>query len=200
VGEAWIWIDHPEPIYRAGLETCLSQRGFAVAGHSDELVPAPRLERVDILLFDLTSLDGVLALDRPSALRLVAIAAAGADTLGGLARGTLAGMVTRSDLTADDLARTLASVAGGTGCMPLELLAQLTRELRDRRSRPPADLHDRQVAVLRLLAEGATTEDIASELAYSERTVKNIVHDTLSTLGCRTRAHAVALASRHGVI
>lgn len=61
-------------------------------------------------------------------------------------------------------------------------------------------LTEREFAVLRLLADGDSTRDIAGRLSYSERTVKNIVHDVLVKLNCRTRAHAVALATRRGVI
>ena len=51
-----------------------------------------------------------------------------------------------------------------------------------------------------MLADGESTRGIAQRLNYSERTVKNIVHDLLAKMGCRTRAHAVALAARQGVI
>ena len=54
--------------------------------------------------------------------------------------------------------------------------------------------------MLALLAEGSDTKEIAGRLSYSERTVKNIVHDLLVKMNCRTRAHAVALATRQGVI
>ena len=59
---------------------------------------------------------------------------------------------------------------------------------------------DRERAVLRLLAEGSDTLEMAHALCFSERTVKNIVHDVLMKLNCRTRAHAVALATRSGAI
>ena len=66
---------------------------------------------------------------------------------------------------------------------------------------PPApQLSKREHEVLRLLADGESTRGIAERLNYSERTVKNIVHDLLVKLDCRTRAHAVALAARRGVI
>jgi DNA-binding CsgD family transcriptional regulator len=58
----------------------------------------------------------------------------------------------------------------------------------------------REHEVLRLLADGYTTRAIAERLSYSERTVKAVVHDLLKKLNCRTRAHAVALAARQGVI
>jgi DNA-binding NarL/FixJ family response regulator len=61
-------------------------------------------------------------------------------------------------------------------------------------------LSAREHQVLRLLADGESTRGIAERLNYSERTVKNIVHDLLVKLDCRTRAHAVALAARRGVI
>ena len=51
-----------------------------------------------------------------------------------------------------------------------------------------------------MLADGESTRGIAERLSYSERTVKNIVRDLLVKLNCKTRAHAVALAVRQGVI
>lgn len=62
------------------------------------------------------------------------------------------------------------------------------------------DLTNRELTVLRMLADGEATRGIAEQLNYSERTVKNIVRNVLEKLGCRTRAHAVALATRRGVI
>ena len=38
-----------------------------------------------------------------------------------------------------------------------------------------------------MLADGETTREIAQQLSYSERTVKNIVHDLLAKLNCRTQ-------------
>ena len=58
----------------------------------------------------------------------------------------------------------------------------------------------REVDVLRLLAEGYDTADIADALAYSERTIKNVIHDVTSRLQLRNRSHAVAVAMRTGVI
>ena len=67
-------------------------------------------------------------------------------------------------------------------------------------SQTPGSLSDREREVLKWLAEGSDTREIASGLCFSERTVKNVVHDILMKLNCRTRAHAVALATRSGVI
>lgn len=58
------------------------------------------------------------------------------------------------------------------------------------------------VVVLDLDAEEGPelARSIAQRLCYSERTIKNIVHDVLVKTNCRTRAHAVALATRQGFI
>nr|BFE71212.1 hypothetical protein GCM10020092_045130 [Actinoplanes digitatis] len=64
----------------------------------------------------------------------------------------------------------------------------------------PAGLNPRERSVLRLLADGMDTRGIAEDLCFSERTVKNVVHDVLTKLNCRTRAQAVAVATREGVI
>ncbi len=82
-----------------------------------------------------------------------------------------------------------------------ELLGQL-RPLGEEAHVEPAEpqLSDREYDVLRMLADGESTRGIATQLSYSERTVKNIIHDLLEKLNCKTRAHAVALAMRQGVI
>ena len=53
---------------------------------------------------------------------------------------------------------------------------------------------------MRLLADGFDTAEIAGRLFYSERTVKNIIHDITSRLELRNRTHAVAYAIREGLI
>jgi DNA-binding NarL/FixJ family response regulator len=64
----------------------------------------------------------------------------------------------------------------------------------------PAGLEARETEVLRLLAEGLGTPEIAAALNYSDRTVKNIIHGVLTRCGLRNRAHAVAFALRSGAI
>jgi DNA-binding NarL/FixJ family response regulator len=61
-------------------------------------------------------------------------------------------------------------------------------------------LHDREVEVLKLLADGMDTAEIAQHLNYSERTIKNIISGMLTRLNLRNRSHAVAYAMRCGVL
>jgi DNA-binding NarL/FixJ family response regulator len=70
-----------------------------------------------------------------------------------------------------------------------------------RADRPgPLGLEAREAEVLRLLADGLGTQEIAERLNYSERTVKNIIHAVRCRLELRNRVHVVAYAVRNGVI
>jgi PAS domain S-box-containing protein len=73
-------------------------------------------------------------------------------------------------------------------------------DIRDEPSEPPpAQLTPRQVEVLRLLEQGASTDQIARELHLSRETVRNHVRRLLRALGVHTRLEAVAAARRSGV-
>lgn len=59
---------------------------------------------------------------------------------------------------------------------------------------------ERSRAVLRLLAGGANTREISSELGFSERTIKGEIAEIQRDLGARNRAHLVAEAVRADLI
>jgi DNA-binding NarL/FixJ family response regulator len=61
-------------------------------------------------------------------------------------------------------------------------------------------LDEREREVLRLVAGGLATAEIAKRLNYSERTVKNILHRLLTRMNLRNRAHAVAYALGNGLL
>jgi DNA-binding CsgD family transcriptional regulator len=66
---------------------------------------------------------------------------------------------------------------------------------------PPAcGLDERATAVVRLLAAGASTPEIAETLGYCIRTIKNIIGDVERALGCRSRTHLVAEAVRRQLV
>jgi DNA-binding NarL/FixJ family response regulator len=58
----------------------------------------------------------------------------------------------------------------------------------------------REQRVLRLIADGKLTREVASELAYSERTVKTVLREAVVKLGARSRSQAIASAVRAGLI
>ncbi len=203
--KAAVWIDDPHVIFRRGLAACLASEEFEVAGESAAFSPKPDLERVAVLLFDIegSGLEQAVDAARGSPAKLVGMArTASEQTLREGVQAGLAGFVVRSDLTPRGLAACLVAVAGGHGSLPPDLTARLVETI-SRGSSPdpsPDSLAARELRVLKLLADGEDTRGIASELSYSERTVKNIVHDVLVKTNCRTRAQAVAVATRRGFI
>ena len=61
-------------------------------------------------------------------------------------------------------------------------------------------LTSRETEVLRLVADGYDTSDIADQLAYSESTIKGVLAKIMSRLDARNRCHAVAMVVREGLI
>jgi DNA-binding NarL/FixJ family response regulator len=119
----------------------------------------------------------------------------------------VAGLVRRSEATAERLVSAIEAAAAGDGAVPSDLLGrllkqigQLQRAVLGPRGLTFTGLTEREIAVLRLVADGLDTAEIASRLSYSQRTVKNVLHDVTSRLHLRNRSHAVAYALRHGLI
>ena len=82
----------------------------------------------------------------------------------------------------------------------LRQVGRLQRQVLDPRGFILAGLSEREIEVLRLVADGLDTREIAARLCYSERTVKNVLHEVITRLQLRNRAHAVAYAVREGLI
>src|SRR5205085_6850180 len=64
----------------------------------------------------------------------------------------------------------------------------------------PFRLTRRQMEVLRLLGDGASTDDIAASLYLSRETVRNHIRHLLRALGAHSRLEAVAVAHRNGLL
>ena len=62
------------------------------------------------------------------------------------------------------------------------------------------EFSERELSLLRLLAEGENNRDIAAKLHLSEQTVKNLLSEHLSQAGRERPAEAVAVAMRTGMI
>ncbi|MCX4473528.1 Transcriptional regulatory protein LiaR [Micromonospora sp. MW-13] len=119
----------------------------------------------------------------------------------------VAGIVRRSEASADRLVAVVRAAAAGEGAVPPDLLGRLLqqvgalqREVLGPRGLTFSGLADREVEVLRLVADGFDTAEIAAKLSYSQRTIKNILHDVTNRLHLRNRCHAVAYALRNGLI
>lgn len=112
----------------------------------------------------------------------------------------------RREAQTDGIVRAAAAAAGGNGSLPQDLQGRLLKQVAriqrgvNAQGLTAAGLADREREVLALIAEGLDTSEIAGKLAYSERTVKNVLHGLMTRLQLRNRAHAVAYALREGYI
>jgi DNA-binding CsgD family transcriptional regulator len=68
------------------------------------------------------------------------------------------------------------------------------------RRSPPSLLTERETEVLQLIAEGLTTKDVSVQLGISPKTVENYKQHMFSKLGVQSRAHAVAVGTRLGLL
>ncbi|WP_432876346.1 helix-turn-helix domain-containing protein [Kribbella sp. CA-245084] len=119
----------------------------------------------------------------------------------------VSGVLRRTEATADRIVHLVQAAAAGDGSLPPDLLGRLLgqvsrmqRHVLAPRGLSHTGLSDRETQVLRLVADGKDTQEIARELSYSERTVKNVLHDVTSRLQLKNRSHAVAYALREGLI
>ena len=119
----------------------------------------------------------------------------------------VAGLVRRVEATPERLAHAVCAVVRGEGAVPPDLLGRLLaqvgrvqRQFLAPRGLNLTGLSSREADILRLVADGLDTNEIAVSLSYSERTVKNVLHDVTSRLQLRNRSHAVAYALRQGMI
>lgn len=103
----------------------------------------------------------------------------------------------------DVLANAIRQVARGERLLSPALISKLMREFEDlakEKARAESGLTAQEQQVLQLIAEGATSKEIAEKMFWSEVTVKRKVQDILEKLNVATRAQAVAEATRRGLI
>ena len=79
-------------------------------------------------------------------------------------------------------------------------ISRVSREVLEPRGLSLSSLTAREQEVLRLVAAGHPTREVAQKLCYSERTIKNVIHDVVTKLNARTHSQAVAQAVREGLI
>jgi DNA-binding NarL/FixJ family response regulator len=117
------------------------------------------------------------------------------------------GLARRAEATPERMVDLVTRAALGEGSVPPDLLGRLLDQVGRLQQQVLAPrgltftgLATRELQVLRLVADGMSTCEIAAELSYSERTVKNVLHDVTTRLHLRNRSHAVAYALRQGLI
>jgi DNA-binding NarL/FixJ family response regulator len=194
--------DHP--VLREGVAAVLQlQEDLRIVGEAGtglEAVALHRALRPDITLMDLQmpDMNGVDAIieirsEAPKAKIIVLTTYDGdAQALRGLKAGA-AGYLLKSGLRRE-LIQTIRTVHAGRKHVSASIAEKLAVHVTD------GQLSEREVGILRLLAEGNQNKHIAWKLAISEQTVKAHLKSIFAKLDVADRAHAVTTALRRGII
>lgn len=193
---------------RETLRHSLEQHGFDVvgeAGDGTEALEAARRLRPAVVLMDVTmpgmggveatrQLLGVLPSVRVVMLTMHADRRVIAQAIEAGAVGYLL-----KDCSIDEVADTLRSAVSG----PTDISPEVAVEMLEQAGMLSGDdggLSRREAEVLQLIADGASTPEVAETLFISEKTVKNHLASVYSKLHARDRTQAVLAAVRMGVV
>lgn len=196
-----------DPVLRLGVVQQLRQRPEI------DLLADAEAERAEVSLVVVDHVDDDVAalLDRlrhnTGTRTGLVVATLGSGSLQRVIECGVAAVLRRAEADQDRLLRLVLAIANGEGVLPGDLLGKLLthvgslqRAALDSRSVSLSTLTTREADMLRMVSEGLDTAEIARKTSYSERTVKNVLHEVITRLQLRNRAHAVGYALRNGLI
>ncbi|GAB2979410.1 response regulator transcription factor [Amycolatopsis acidiphila] len=203
--------DHP--IWRDGVARDLSENGFDVRATAPDGVAAVRIAntvRPDVVLMDINlgETSGVdatreITMALPET-RVLVLSASGehSDVLEAVKAGA-SGYLVKS-ASARELVEAVHKTAQGDPVFTAGLAGLVLGEYRRMADAPaggapPPRLTERETDVLRLVAKGLTSRQIAERLVLSHRTVENHVQSTLRKLQLHNRVELARYAIEHGL-
>lgn len=197
--------DHP--VVREGLVAALEDEpDFRVAGavgSAEDALKVAGTARPDVILLDLElpGLSGIEAIPRlaaalPAAGIIILTAYDTDERVLGAVRAGARGYVLKG-ASVEEIARAIRAVHGGGSYLASPVAAKILSQVRSPRS---TTLSARERAVLREVAAGRSTKQIARALGITERTVKFHVSSIMNKLGADNRAQAVAEAAKRGLL
>ncbi|MBV9544182.1 MAG: response regulator transcription factor [Chloroflexi bacterium] len=199
--------DHP--VVRQGLVAVLEDEAdlqvVDSVASANEALSLVRREQPDVVLLDLEmpGLHGVDAIPglleaRPGLGILVFTAYDTDERVLGAIRAGARGYLLKG-ASGEEIARGIRAVSSGSSYLEPRIASTVLAAVQAPRQSSLA-LTQREREVLRLVADGLPTKQIARSLSITERTVKFHVSSIFRKLGADNRAQAVALASQRGLL
>ena len=191
-------------LLRTGVANIINQEPdlcvVAEAGDGVEAIDAWEQHRPDVTVLDLRMprMEGVevvrLIRERDPGARVIVLTTY--DTDNEIARALKAGAKAYAlkDISADDLVTCIREVLAGKTYIAPAAAAKLAEGV------TRVQLTPREMATLKLLADGKSNKEIASALDISERTVKTHLAHLFEKLGATSRTEAVKIATRRGLV
>ena len=204
-------------LFRRGLIMVLeSEEGIEVVGEADDgdeavtraVDLAPDVVLMDVRMPRLSGIEATRAVAEavPSAKILMLTVSDEEDDLYEAIKAGAAGYLLK-EISIEEVATAIRAVVSGQSLispsMASKLLSEFTnlaKKADERHSVPTPRLTDRELEVLKLVAQGMSNREIAGELYISENTVKNHVRNILEKLQLHSRMEAVVYAVREKLL
>ena len=202
-------------LFRTGLVNLLSDQGVSVVGEAPNGETALRLVQElapDVVVMDL-NMPGISGVDATREIAAVAprtrvvvltISADGGDVVDAVMAGACGYLL--KDSTVQQLVSGIRAAAAGDSLISPQIAAKVLELLRaqtassNHSTGSAADLSDRELEVLKLIAIGKDNAEIAGALFISPKTVKNHISNILMKLQIENRIQAAVYAVRAGIV
>jgi DNA-binding NarL/FixJ family response regulator len=202
-------------LFRTGLKSLLEEQGLQVVGEASNGEQAVRLSRElapDVVVMDLNmpGMTGVEATRKIAGIAPLArvvvltISDQDADVLDAIVAGACGYLL--KDSSIEELLRGIRSAAVGESLISPHIAAKVLQRVRAANTLPGAadairsELSEREIQVLKLIANGKDNAQIAGELYISPKTVKNHISNILMKLQIENRIQAAVYAVRSGIV
>jgi DNA-binding NarL/FixJ family response regulator len=202
-------------LFRSGLVNLLSEHGLHVVGEAENGDVALRLVRElapDVVIMDLNmpGQSGVDVIRQMTSIApltrvvVLTISADDSDVINAVMGGACGYLL--KDSSVDQLIAGIRSAAAGESLISPQIAAKMLQMLRAQRSSVDAaetiraELSEREIEVLKLIASGNDNAEIARALFISPKTVKNHISNILMKLQMENRIQAAVYAVRSGIV
>ncbi len=181
-------------------------RLVAVASSVEDAVATARLHAPDVVLMDYELPDGSgvqaatrIRGERPETKVVMVTSYTDDAVLVSAIEAGCSGYVTKHKAVEEVVTAVRAAHAGEALISPA-MLARLLPKLRPNKRGVGTDLTERELEVLKMLAEGKSNQAIAENLVISVHTVRHHVQNVITKLNAHSKLEAVAAAAREGII
>jgi DNA-binding NarL/FixJ family response regulator len=202
-------------LFRTGLRNLLEERGVQIAGEAGAGADAVRLVRElapDVVVMDLhmpgmTGIEAIRQIHSFSPLTRVlvlTISDQDDDVLDAILAGACGYLL--KDSSVDDLIRGIVAASIGESLVSPAIAVKVLQQVRSTAVAPEAadtiraELSERELDVLKLIAAGNDNAMIAAQLHISPKTVKNHISNILMKLQIENRIQAAVYAVRSGLV
>ena len=202
-------------LFRTGLRNLLADQGVDVVGEAQTGMEALGLVRdlaPDVVVMDL-NMPGMSGVDATRQINVIApltrvLVLTISDQDGDVMDAILAGAsgYLLKDSSIQELLQGIRSAAVGEALISPHIASKVLQRVRATSTSPEiadtirSELSDREVEVLKLIANGTDNAQIAAELHISPKTVKNHISNILMKLQIDNRIQAAVYAVRSGIV